>query len=101
MPLSPKALAIIEKYGGVEHLPKISNSGFNDWLKQIQHMAGIEVHLSVKVARKTFTDVMLNELGISEESVAAMLGHNTTRHVRYYGKASERRVAKEVIFKDQ
>ena len=98
VPLNPKALALIEKYGGVENLPKISNSGYNDWLKQIQHMIGIKVKLTVKIARKTFTDVMLNELGVSEESVAAMLGHNTTRHVRYYGRAGEKRVAKEVVY---
>ncbi|MVM34951.1 tyrosine-type recombinase/integrase [Spirosoma sp. HMF4905] len=99
VPLNQPALDLIEKYGGVETLPKISNSGFNDWLKQIQHMASIKTNLTVKIARKTFTDVMLNELGVSEESVAAMLGHSTTRHVKYYGKASERRVAREVVYK--
>lgn len=99
VPLSESALAIIDKYQGVENLPKISNAKYNDWLKQIQHMAGIKLRLTVKIARKTFTDVMLNELGVSEESVAAMLGHSSTKHVRYYGKASEQRVAREVVFK--
>lgn len=98
VPLNQKALLLIDKYGGVENLPKISNSGYNDWLKQIQHMVGIKVKLTVKIARKTFTNVMLNELGVSEESVAAMLGHATTKHVRYYGKANEERVAREVIY---
>lgn len=98
VPLNQQALALIKKYGGVENLPKISNSGYNDWLKQIQHMVGIKLSLTVKIARKTFTNVMLNELRVSEESVAAMLGHNTTRHVRYYGRASEERVAKEVVY---
>ncbi|WP_161492789.1 tyrosine-type recombinase/integrase [Spirosoma sp. 209] len=86
------------KYGSVEKLPKISNSGFNDWLKQTQHLAGIKTKLTVKVARKTFTNLMLNELGVSEESVDAMLGHTTTKHVRYYGKANEERVAREVVY---
>ncbi|QMW04095.1 phage integrase SAM-like domain-containing protein [Spirosoma foliorum] len=99
VPLSDEALALIEKYGSVELLPKISNSGYNDWLKQIQHMAGIKLNLTVKIARKTFTNVMLNELGVSEESVAAMLGHSSTKHVRYYGKANEERVAREVVYK--
>lgn len=62
-------------------------------------MAGIEINLTVKIARKTFTDVMLNELGVSEESVAAMLGHASTKHVKYYGKAGEERVAREVQYK--
>lgn len=41
---------------------------------------------------------MLNELLVSEESVAAMLGHSSTKHVKHYGKAGEERVAKEVIY---
>ena len=98
VPLSDKALVLIEKYGGVASLPKISNSGYNDWLKQIQHMAGIKVKLTVKVARKPFTHLMLNELLVSEESVAAMLGHSSTKHVKHYGQAGEERVAREVIF---
>lgn len=99
VPLSDVALALIAKYGGVENLPKISNAKYNDWLKQIQHMVGIQLKLTVKIARKTFTNVMLNELGVSEESVAAMLGHSSTKHVRYYGKANEERVAREVRYK--
>lgn len=98
VPLNPRAAAIIERYGGPEHLPKISNVNYNKALKQIQFITGIKLNLTVRIARKTFTDVMLNELGVSEESVAAMLGHNSTRHVRYYGRANERRVAKEVIY---
>ncbi|GAB4047836.1 hypothetical protein GCM10028810_32330 [Spirosoma litoris] len=62
-------------------------------------MAGIRLNLTVKITRKTFTNVMLNELGVSEESVAAMLGHSTTKHVKYYGKANEERVAREVVYK--
>ncbi|WP_080239078.1 phage integrase SAM-like domain-containing protein [Spirosoma rigui] len=101
VPLHPRATAIIEKYStaeGFQGLPKISNSGYNLYLKEIQFILDIKLKLTVRIARKTFTDVMLNELGVSEEAVAAMLGHNTTRHVKHYGRANERRVAKEVKF---
>ena len=98
VPLHPKALLLIEKYGSVLNLPKLSNVHYNRTLKQIQYMAQIKVKLSVKIARKTFTDVLLNELGVSEESVAVMLGHESTRHVRHYARADERRIAKEVIW---
>ncbi|RYC70188.1 hypothetical protein EQG79_09990 [Spirosoma sordidisoli] len=67
-------------------------------MKQIQHLAAFKTKLTVKVACKTFTNLMLNELGVSEESVAAMLGYTTTKHIRYYGKANEERIAKEVDF---
>lgn len=98
VPLHPKAAAIIERYKGAQNLPKISNAGYNKYLKQIMFMADIKLNLTVKIARKTFTDIMLNELGVSIESVAAMLGHTTTKLVKHYGRASERRVAKEVIY---
>ncbi|GAB3761267.1 site-specific integrase [Spirosoma pomorum] len=96
VPLSDNALALIDKYGGIEKLPKISNSGYNDWLKQIQHMAGIQVKLTVRIARKTFTDMLLNDMCVSEESVAAMLGHNSTKHVKHYARVGEKRISKEV-----
>ena len=98
MPLHPKALILIEKYGGINKLPKISNKTYNDHLKDIQFIADIKVRLTVKIGRKTFTDIMLNELLVSKESVAAMLGHTTTDHVKHYGRADERRIASEVKY---
>ncbi len=98
VPLHPKALLLITKYGTVDQLPKLSNKHYNDVLKQIRHVAGIRLNLTVKIARKTFTDVMLNELCVSLEAVAAMLGHAGTKHIRHYARTDERRVAREVHF---
>ncbi len=61
-------------------------------------MAGIKLTLTVKIARKTFTHLMLDELLVSEGSVTAMLGHSSTKHVKHYGQAGEERVAREVIY---
>lgn len=96
VPLHKKALAIIEKYGGVSKLPKRSNAKFNSQLKQIVFENEISFPLTVMIARKTFTDIMLNELNVTENTVAAMLGHCSTRHVHHYGKADQRRVANEM-----
>ncbi|MGM9512348.1 hypothetical protein ACS5NO_31735 [Larkinella sp. GY13] len=96
VPLHPKAKILIEKYAGVENLPKISNDKYNDYLKQVQYLAEIRINLSVKIGRKTLTDILLNALNASEEAVAAMLGHSSTRFVKYYGRADERRIASEV-----
>lgn len=97
VPLHTKALLLIEKYGSVENLPKINNVEFNASLKQIKFMAGIQVkRMTVSVARKTFTDIMLNELNVSTDTVSTMLGHKTTRHVKHYARADERRIAKEM-----
>ncbi len=79
--LHPKAIELISKYGGVEKLPKISNSGYNVHLKEVARLAGITINLTVKIGRKTFTNTVLNELGVSELVVAAMLGHSDTKHI--------------------
>lgn len=101
MPLCPQALALIEKYGGAHCLPKISNAKYNEALKQIAFLIGFEKRLTVKIARKTFTDRMLNEFGFTEESVAVMLGHASTKHIGFYSKADERRVSKEVHYPNE
>ena len=97
VPLHPKILILIEKYGGVDMLPKISNVNYNKSLKQIQYIAGIKIKLTTKIGRKTFTDIMLNEMHVSEEAVAAMLGHSSTRMLKYYGQVDDRRIAHEII----
>ncbi len=95
IPLHSESKRIIEKYGDIKNLPKISGQQSNDYLKIIAERIGTEKHLTNKVARKTFTDMCLNEYIMSEESVAAMLGHKSTRFVRKYGSVRESRIYAE------
>lgn len=95
VPLHSEAKRIIEKYGGLHKLPKLSGQTSNEYLKIIAERIGTEKHLTNKVARKTFTNMCLNEYHMSEESVAAMLGHTSTRFVKKYGAISERRILAE------
>ncbi|WP_169720024.1 site-specific integrase [Dyadobacter alkalitolerans] len=94
-PLSNDALAIIDKYGGLNNLPRISGQKSNDYLKLIAERVGITKNMTNKMARKTFTDVCLNDYGLSDEVVAKMLGHTTTRQVKHYGRIKERRIVRE------
>jgi site-specific recombinase XerD len=94
-PLDPEALRIIEKYNGISNLPKISGQKSNDYLKLIAEGVGIEKNLTNKVARKTFTDRCLNDHGFSDEVVAVMLGHTSTRQLKHYGTIKERRILNE------
>ncbi|GGH43004.1 transposase [Dyadobacter endophyticus] len=94
-PLCSEVVELIDKYGGLNKMPKISGQKSNDYLKLIASGVNIEKNLTNKIARKTFTDWCLNDLGIKEEVVASMLGHTTTRQVRYYGKIKERRILAE------
>lgn len=94
-PLDPEAIRIIEKYNGINNLPKISNQKSNDYLKLIAAAVGIEKNLTNKVARKTFTDRCLNDYGLSDEVVAVMLGHTSTKQLKHYGTIKERRILRE------
>ncbi|MCF2517147.1 site-specific integrase [Dyadobacter sp. CY351] len=95
IPLHSYAKQIIDKYGGIENLPRISGQKSNDYLKLVAETVGIEKNLTNKMARKTFTDMALNEFNMSHESVAAMLGHTSTRQIKHYGSVNERRIFAE------
>lgn len=95
VPLHSEAKRIIEKYGGIGNLPKLAGQTSNEYLKIIAERIETEKHLTNKVARKTFTNMCLNEYGMSEEAVAAMLGHTSTRFVKKYGTVNERRILAE------
>jgi site-specific recombinase XerD len=95
IPLHSFARVIIEKYGGIQNLPRISGQKSNDYLKLVAETVGIQKNLTNKVARKTFTDMALNDFNMSHESVAEMLGHTSTKQLKHYGSVSERRIFSE------
>lgn len=94
-PITEHAKALIAKYGGIDKLPRISAAKMNDYLKVIASKLDITKNLTNKIARKTFTDMCINELGLSFEVVASMLGHTSTRQVKHYGSITERRIVAE------
>lgn len=71
VPLSEAALAITSLYDG--RLPMISNQKYNQYIKDIGLLVGIEQSLHTHMARKTFAMNALNS-GFSLEEVASMLG---------------------------
>jgi site-specific recombinase XerD len=95
IPLHSYAEGIIKKYGDIKNLPKIAGQTSNDHLKIIAERIGTTKHLTNKVARKTFTDMCINEYRMSDESVAAMLGHKSTKYVKKYGAVRKNRILAE------
>jgi len=95
VPLHSEAKKVIEKYGDISKLPKISGQKSNEYLQIIAEKIGSEKHFTNKVARKTFTDMCINEYHMSDESVAAMLGHKSTKYVRKYGTVKQNRILAE------
>ena len=95
IPLHSYSELIIKKYGAVKNLPKIAGQTSNDHLKIIAERIGTKKHLTNKVARKTFTDMCINTYRMSDESVASMLGHKSTKYVKKYGAVRKNRILAE------
>lgn len=98
MPLHPLALAIIDKYGNVKDLPKRNNAKRNQVLKQIAAYVGLNVHLTTKIARKTLAHYCKNVLGMRDETLAAVLGHTSTKSVKHYATITNDSIDREMQF---
>ena len=79
--LSP-AVEILEKYDF--SLPKISNQKYNDYLKVIGQMVGVE-RLHSHMGRATAATLFLSK-GMSINIVARVLGHTTLRQTTRYAR---------------
>lgn len=73
------ALAVLERYGG--RLPIMSNVKYNDYLKSIAVMCGINKPISTHWARHTGATMLLNS-GADMEIVSKVLGHSSTKITR-------------------
>ena len=112
VPLNVYAYSILEKYSERSRpLPVISNQKFNDYLKELGKMAGIDepveivrykgatkivsTHpkyelITVHVGRKTFVTLSL-EKGIPAETVMATSGHSDYKSFQRYVNVTEER----------
>lgn len=102
VPLNPKALSIIEKYrnhpyvvGSECVLPVIHMNDFNQLLKMIGLMCGIDKNLTSHIARHTFATTNWLDNGGSLETLQSMLGHNKIKTTEMYGKITSRKVREE------
>ncbi len=71
---------ILEKYHN--HLPIVNNAKYNDNLKILAVMAGIDKPVSSHWARHTGATLLLNEGHMDMEVVAKVLGHSSTKITR-------------------
>ncbi len=89
------AVEIMELYDNdLKNLPVISNQKRNQALKLLANYVEIPILLTTKVARKTFCDLALNEMMMTQDDVAACLGLTTTRYLKNYGRIREKRLMK-------
>lgn len=95
VPFCSEAKTIAEKYG--YDFRNVSNQKFNEYLKEIAALSGIDKPISTHVGRKTFSQRMINK-GFSAESVSKMMGHaNFSMTQKHYGRISENRIETEFL----
>lgn len=94
--LSEEAQAIIEKYGGIDKLPIISNQKYNVYLKEIGNLVGIDFPLKTHTGRKTFGNIMINHKLYDASTVAVMMGDKLETVEKYYVKPNRNRVINEI-----
>lgn len=94
VPLLPPALEILKKYNG--QLPKISDTNYNDYLKEVASEAGLPYALTTHWARHTGGSLLLNA-GVPIEVVCKVLGHASIKMTeRIYAKMFSKTIVNEV-----
>ena len=90
----PRGVEILKKHD--YHLKILTNQKYNEYLKQVAILCGIDKHLTTHIARKTFCCMLLNR-GVSINTVAKCAGHSDIKITKsYYATLQESTVIKEV-----
>lgn len=95
--LHPKALEIINKYGGKpSNLPRLRYQTNLNYLLRLGELMGLKFRLTTGIARNTFAHHCLNTWGFDLETTAAMMGLMDTKTIRKYAKVERGRVDSQV-----
>ena len=90
----PRGVEVLKKHD--YHLRILTNQKYNEYLKQVAVLCGINKHLTTHIARKTFCCMLLNR-GVSINTVAKCAGHSDIKITKsYYATLQESTVIKEV-----
>jgi len=103
VPLFPIPLQIIEKYKNHPKckqsgklLPVNSNQKFNEYLKEIAALCGVNKELTTHTARHTFATTVTLENGVPFETVSRMLGHNRLKSTQRYARVTRRKISENM-----
>jgi integrase len=91
--LTPQAKYIHDKYKG--DFPKLDNSRYNRYLKELMNHIGIKKYLTTHTGRKTFATVKDGE-GYSMPTIAAMLGNTEQVARTAYVNQTKKKVLSEI-----
>ena len=99
VPLLPKAKEIKDMYDndGEYVFPRMSNTKFNAYLKEIADVVGIEFNLTHHIARKTFASTVLLYNDVPMDIVSKLLGHSNMKVTQdSYGKVVQKKISLEI-----
>jgi len=84
------AVRILEKYGSINKLPRVKNlQNINRTIQGVAKRLEIELHLTTKRGRKTFSNLSVNKDKHTDEQTAYQLGHSTTKQLKHYRKYND------------
>ena len=77
-------------------LPVMSNAKYNQYLKEIASICGIEKNVTSHLARHTFATTVTYANGVSIESISKMLGHTKISTTQIYARIVDKTVSDEM-----
>jgi integrase len=103
VPLLPLTRRILDKYRDhprcIEQdrlLPVYSNAKYNEYLKEIAAICGIEKNLTTHAARHTFGTTITLSNGVPLSSVKTMMGHKRQSQTEHYAKVVPQKVSEDM-----
>jgi site-specific recombinase XerD len=103
IPLLSGAIDILERYkdhpaciNSEKVLPVLSNQKYNDYLKEIANICGINKKMSTHTARHTFATSVTLTNGVPMESVSKMLGHKNIKTTQHYAQVIDKKLSDDM-----
>ena len=103
IPLLPIALEILERYkdhpvciNSGKVLPVLSNQKYNEYLKEISTLCGINKKMTTHTARHTFATTVTLSNGVPIESVSKMLGHKNLMTTQHYARVLDKKISDDM-----
>ena len=84
IPVSKIALELMNKYGGIDQMPKTSDTCVNKYIKMAFAKAGIDKNVSTKLGRSSGISYGFNKRKLRGETIAFVAGWTTTRELGSY-----------------